>query len=396
MDEPSYLRLVEGALWMNSVPKGNVSRISPADAFQLEVDDRQRRRENALSRFTKFGGIKSVESASKLVNIYRNNFVSLGMQQELLTSVHELHDLRLLVEDSGTPVLLLLPRTLTALYERASACRFLDDDIQITKSFLCMEYLSQTAKTVPLVRSNVGTIIQSILLDDAYDPGTFKLSYRGEREVHYCDEDGVNIHGYEPWHGTRWASLLQTVPMGAYILCISIHSDGVASGSEEKYPFSFLVENFPTTTRPGIRTQRVFGMGSHADIRKPRGSNIPEKLNAQQKVIKYTLQSRVGAEMLSDFDALAASGAFFLIPTLDGSLQRVKLFCRLWSYKADMAEQQALVAVRSYDCTGCFGQQYAIRDGRGRAGTPNRPHMPQHSRERWSTWPSGRLRVCSC
>lgn len=159
------------------------------------------------------------------------------------------------------------------------------------------------------------------------------------------------------------------------MLCISLHSDGVASGAQEKYPFSLTVENFPTASRPGDRTQRVFGMGSHADIRKARGSSIPENLNPQQKVIKYTLGSRVAAEELADLEVLAATGAYFFIRTNNGSLLRIKLFIRVIFWKADMAEQQALVALRTYDCTSCYGHQHAISNGKGRAGTANRPHM---------------------
>ena len=366
---------MEGALWMSSVPKGNPTLREPADAYSLEVADRERRQANAEGRFGKFGGLKAVQSASQLVSIYRNNFISLGTQQEMLTSVHELHELKLLVEDNGNPVSLLVPRTLTALYERANASRYLDDDIRMTKSFLCMAFLSQTAMIVPLVRSDVGAVIQSILLDDAYEPGAFRLSYRGEQQVYYCDADGCQIHGYEPWQTPRWRALLQTIPNGGYMLCLSVHSDGVASENQEKYPYSIVVENFPTESRPGVRTQRVFAMGSHPDIRKPRGSSIPEKLDPQQKVIKYAIQSRVASEMLSDLEVLAATGADFFIRSLDGSIQRVKLFIRLYSYKADMAEQQAITGVRSYDCTGCFGHQFAIRDGRGRAGSDNRPHI---------------------
>jgi hypothetical protein len=296
VDEPSILRHTEGAIWMSSTPKGITSEISPAHAHTLEIEDRKRRHENAIGRFVRFGGMQAVESAAHLVSMYRTNCISLGVQQQMLTSMHDLNDLSLLVEDKGSPVTLMLPRTLTALYERASARRYLDEDIQITKTFLCMAFLSQTAMTVPIVRSNAASIIQSILLDEAYPPGSFHLSYSGEPQVHYCDQFGTEIHGHEPWHGTRWRHLLMTVPVGGYILCISVHSDGVASGAQEKYPFSLTVENFSTLSRPGDRTQRVFGMGSHADIRKARGSSIPENLNLQQKVIKHTLQSRVAAE----------------------------------------------------------------------------------------------------
>jgi len=360
---------------MSSTPKGITSEISPAHAHTLEIEDRKRRHENAIGRFVRFGGMQAVESAAHLVSMYRTNCISLGVQQQMLTSMHDLNDLSLLVEDKGSPVTLMLPRTLTALYERASARRYLDDDIQITKTFLCMAFLSQTAMTVPIVRSNAASIIQSILLDEAYPPGSFHLSFSGEPQVHYCDQFGTEIHGHEPWHGTRWRHLLKTVPVGGYILCISVHSDGVASGAQEKYPFSLTVENFSTLSRPGDRTQRVFGMGSHADIRKARGSSIPENLNPQQKVIKYTLQSRVAAEELADLEVLAASGAYFNIRSLDGSQRRLKLFIRVVFYKADMAEQQAITAVRTYDCTSCYGHQHAISNGKGRAGTDNRPHM---------------------
>ena len=73
VDGPSILRHTEGALWMSSTPKGITLDISPADAHILEVQDRQRRHENAIGRFGRFGGKQAVDSAAYLVSMYITN-----------------------------------------------------------------------------------------------------------------------------------------------------------------------------------------------------------------------------------------------------------------------------------------------------------------------------------
>jgi len=276
---------------------------------------------------------------------------------------------------TGTAVELMVPKSVNALYNRAAAGRYLDSDVSVTKSSICMAAMQQGSLVVPVTRVDIGCILQSMILDPEIPPGSFLLEYNGSPPRVYCDETGVPVQGPELYHGTRWTELLASVPRGGHLLVVYVHSDGVESAGHSRLPYSLGIGNFPSILQGGEKGLRVIGMGSRPEVRKPRGTSVAETLSPLQKAMKYTINSRAAAEQLADLEKLAECGADFLVRQFDGTLRQVRLFPRIGVWKADMAEQQALLGLRKDDCSDCFGLQHATADQRGPVGSKNRPHM---------------------
>ena len=309
------------------------------------------------------------------MQLFKQINLSQGAQQHIMSGVHAINDAGLLVKTFGDRVELNLPRKLITLQERGAATRVLDKDVSVTHTKFCMESMGQTKKECGVVRSDVATIIQSMLLDTDSRPGSFLLEGRRDRRRQYCDEHGNALRGTEPYHGSRWNDLLDSIPDDGYLLAVSLTSDSVESTGHDRHPISMWLNNVAKDDGCGERRLRVIAMTGVVEVRRARGTKVSETLRWDQKAVKKGLQVRMFAEILIDLEGLATTGAFFWVPMHDGSVQRLKLYPRLEVWAADMCEQQAVLGITSTYCHNCYAYGFCTRHGAGAAGTPNRPHM---------------------
>ena len=379
IDEPRVLR-TEGTLWALSTPSAGEQPLEhPADVWrrqQLELAESIREGVLRFGRKSRQSDLL-VKTAAKFISEARLRHMSKGNQQAMLDVIHALHDQCGLV--SGVDGELLLPRTLDAATARADAALTSDADVPVFKSTFCMSALLQTTQTVSVLTGDVAGILQEMLLHPRIAPESIFIETRGDDPRVYCDENGRPLSGPEPWHTERHRKLMATVPPGAKVLMVGLHTDGVHTASGSKYPLSISIENFTGAERPGERGLCKAGLAGNIDIRKPRGSSVAEKLNDRQKSLKNNLLAREAAELLARLDALAGSPVRFLVPrrNLSGGIDFVEesLYIRVWGWRADMAEQQALLGVYKDSCCNGFCFEHAIADGKGGVGTSNRPHM---------------------
>jgi hypothetical protein len=380
--EPLWLR-GEGTKWMSSTPNRSdfiLWNEEPADLYSRRSNDRLLAADNISHRLAASGvAEKRQQAAVMMTRELRALFQSGGQQQRILAIIHRLHDSHLLVDDHCTTALL-LPRDVRTLQDRATGGIVLDEDVSSTVSNLCMAQLQQQSQVVEVSRSNIGEILQEMLLDPAIPNGGILLEDIHTEPRVYQDDTGTPLYGPEAYHGSTYSRLRQTTTERGFLLVFSVHSDGVNSFKHSRYPYSIMIENVPTYHKDANNELRILGMGATPNIRKPRGSNIQEKLNRVQKVIKYTLLSRVGAELLADAEEYAKTPRMFWIKGPDGSLSRHPCHLRLLTWKADMMEQNNLVGIATDSCTKCYGYSHSTRDGRGGAGTPNRPHLSVETR----------------
>jgi hypothetical protein len=211
--------------------------IEPADAHNKAESQRQLQFDEAESRFAKQGGREAVEGAGHWMQLFKQINLSKGAQQHLISGVHAINDARLLVK--GETVELNLPRKVITLLGRGAPTRVLDKDVPVIHSKFCMESMRQTKRECSVVRSDVGTILQSMLLDTDSRPGSFLLERRGDRRRKYCDQDGNVLRGTEPFHGYRWDDLLDSIPDDGYLLALILTSDAVESTGHDRHPMSF-------------------------------------------------------------------------------------------------------------------------------------------------------------
>lgn len=379
IDEPRVLR-TEGTLWALSAPSAGADELEhPADVWRRQQLERAESIREGVLRF----GRKSrqsdllIKTAAKFVSEARLRHMSKGNQQAMLDVIHALHDQCGLVE--GVDGELLLPRTLDAATARADAALTSDADVPVYKSTFCMSALLQTTQTVSVLTGDVAGILQEMLLHPRIAPESLFIETRGDDPRVYCDENGNKLSGPEPWHTERHRNLMATVPNGAKVLMVGLHTDGVHTSAGSKYPFSISIENFTGAERPGERGLCKAGLAGNVDIRKPRGSQVSEKLNDRQKSLKYNLLAREAAELLARLNALAGTAVRFLVPRRNqsGGIDFVEesMYIRVWGWRADMAEQQALLGVYKDSCTNGFCFEHATADGKGGVGSKNRPHM---------------------
>jgi hypothetical protein len=343
-----------------------VPRVQPADAHLAEIADRTRRKQEAYERYERHGGETAVKCASALIELFNENNMPKALQGRILLGLHRVHDAGLLVVSPDIPVALNFSKSIDGLYNRGDSGCILDGDINITSTSFCMEAMLQTSKTVDVVRTDIGETIQSILLDCSIRPGSFLMETRDGPRRQYVDENGTALRGTSCHHGSMWYDNLQTVPDDGVMLAVLVHTDGVDSCGKSEKPISIQLANFPLGDGCGDRRMRCFALGAEASIRFPRGTNISETLTEETDAQKNKLKNRTMADALSELEGMALVGAEFWVRDHDGSLIRKKMYPRLLVIQADMAEQQALVAVASYDCHGCLGQQHAtqIRGGK--------------------------------
>ena len=368
---PNSLR--SNCLWMSSVPRAPMRTIEPADAHNQAESQRQLEFDEAESRFARQGGREAVEGAGHWMQLFKQINLSKGAQQHIISGVHAINDARLLVK--GETVELNLPRKVITLLGRGAPTRVLDKDVPVIHSKFCMESMRQTKRECSVVRSDVGTILQSMLLDTDSRPGSFLLERRGDRRRKYCDQDGNVLRGTEPFHGYRWDDLLDSIPDDGYLLALILTSDAVESTGHDRHPMSFSNANLAKDDGSGERRLRCFAMTGVVETRRPRGTKVAEALGWDQKAVKKVLQVRMFAENLVDLDVLATTGAYFWVSIYDGTYRRVKLYPRLFVWAADMAEQQAALGISSTYCANCYAYSWCTKHGAGTAGTPNRPHM---------------------
>jgi hypothetical protein len=349
--------------------------VEPADAYTISEANRVTELNAADERFEQQGGKDAVDAAGHWLQLFRTLHVSQGNQQSIISGVHAINDAGLLVKPCGKPMEVNLPRKLITLQTRGGGTRVLDEDVPLIRTFFCMQSMRQTAQTCSVVRSDVSVIIQSILLDIDSRPGVFLVEGPMDRRREYCDEHGNSLRGTEPYHGSRWDVLRSTVPADGKLLAVVVTSDSVESQRKDRHPIAMSLANIPNGDGSGERRIRCFGMTGVVQTRKARGSKVSESLAWDQKAYKKNLYTRMFAELLVDFQELAKHGAFFWVRMQDGSLQRIKLYPRLFAWQADMEEQHDCSGIGTKLCHRCFAYADVTKDGAGCAGTPNRPHM---------------------
>ena len=168
---------------MSSVPRAPMRTSEPANAHNQAESQRQIEFDEAESRFARQGGREAVEGAGHWMQLFKQINLSKGAQQHIISGVHA-------ITVKGETVELNLPRKVIKLLGRGAPTRVLDKDVPVIHSKFCMESMRQTKRECSVVRSDVGTIIQSMLLDTDSRPGSFLLERRGDRRRKYCDQDG--------------------------------------------------------------------------------------------------------------------------------------------------------------------------------------------------------------
>ena len=321
INEPRFLR-APGSMWASSTPTRSPfidwSR-EPSERYTRRLNDRLQAAENTRLRLMRCGAAeKQQESAVMLIRELRDANFSNGEQQRMLSIMNKLHEHHLLVESSTSP--LLVPKTLGALKARATGTVVDDSDVTLTVSQICMTEMLQPLNVVEVSRVDIAEVLQSMLLDEDLSGSACIFEGNNSDPRVYVDLDDNFLQGPEIYHGTTYSRLLATVPDGAFLIVFSMHSDGVNSFGHSRHPFHVMLENVPTVHRDSKKELRCLGMGNSPCLRKPRNSNIPEDLNPDQRAVKATIISRVGAELLADAEELARTGAEFVLRAPDGSL----------------------------------------------------------------------------
>ena len=303
------------SLSFTSNPIGSPISVQPADQIAAHDLERAHRKDAAMAIYTRGAGDAVLEAASITVSMFRNSYVPLTIQQTVLTTVNMLHDKGLLVVGGvgvGGGGDLTLPKTVETLYHRArnAGAVVLDHDIHVKTVNISMVELRQADQVVTLQKYDVLTVIQNLLLDPHLPAGCVYLRPRGDSCPIYMDENETLVQGNETYQGTRWGELEQSLPHGGVMLGIGIHSDGVVCENHSVRPYMVTVENIPCAFRNGDRGCAKFGMCPSPSIRKPRSSNIAERLDPVQSIVKHSIEARSASEMLADLEAAAGSEVY--------------------------------------------------------------------------------------
>jgi len=299
-----------------------------------------------------------------------------GTVDNVLKTIHHLADTGNLVISTGsiTPSCA-LPRDLRTLESRADGDVFLDSDTEVHVTCISQAELLQTRQVVKVWKTNVLDVIQSILMDPSYPPGSLYMQRRGERGLEYVTAEGEKLRTFEAYTNGRWNDLLETIPPDTYLLALAVHSDGVAVGEQTHYPWSISVVNFPFRFRTNRYGLSKFGFAEKPHIRKPRNSAYSERLAPNQKDCKNALTSRIAAEVLADLEFAAQKPLLFAVRSLDGSLHDTLFTLRMHHFQQDIEEWLACNGSSGKNCNDCLGVQNAMADGAGGPGTENRPFL---------------------
>jgi hypothetical protein len=303
--------------------------------------------------------------------------MSRGTVNNVLSTIHHLAETGNLVESTGGAInpSCVLPRDIRSLESRADGNVYLDFDTNLHMTSISQVELGQTRQVVNVWKTNVVDVLQTYLLDPSFPPGSLYLQRRGEKGNEYVSANGEKLRHFEAYTNDRWNDLLETIPVGTYLLAVAIHSDGVAVGDRSHYPWSITVVNFPFRFRTGRFGLSKFGFAEKPHIRKPRNSRYSEHLGQYQKDCKNALTSRIAAEVLADLEFAAQNPLVFAVRNLDGSVREIPCSVRLHHAQQDIEELLACNGVSGHICNECCGVQKAMSAGAGGAGTKNRPFL---------------------
>ena len=381
IDEPGILR-APGTVSAMCLPSNYWTYgpgTMPSEVYLREVSDRQLRRHNATQRLSRSGGEQAVQAACVILRFFRMHFLSRRNQERVLSVVNALADSGILTlrgtENLDDVDRCQLPRTLKCLEARAASVVVSPKDIEVSAVRLSISDLRQLKTEVTVHRSNPAKVLQDLILEAGFPDGSFNLTFGGAKRSQYCDQDGVEVFGFEAYHGSRWQQLKATVPNDTVVLGVTVWSDGVASQGRGLHPIMVSVNNFPRSLRGGPNGTALLATSTKIPIRKPRGSDHNEKLDPEQKRLHKTLKSVLATLCLAELDGLCQAPVDFMYRLKDGSLSKRRTQVRVIAYSADMAEKDDFIAVGKEDCHVCYGYSNATGSGQGGPGSPNRPHM---------------------
>ena len=347
-------------------------------AYDARQCARTQAKEDALQRRRIFNTIdaqRSNDACSKFITITRNLNFSGGQQSAILEMMHELHNDSLLVAGL-MPGRLLLPKTIETVAKASDGKLHLENDISIHTVTLDTTALQQGHTSCEVHASNVADVIQNILLDNRYPPGSLFLQNKdtaGREYVELADPTETSsarrdLYGHEPFDNERWKSCLQTCT--DFLLGIAIHSDGVRAGKETHHPWSISIVNFPAEYREMVK----FAMSENLKIRVPRNSTLHEHLDSDQKIAKRSLKSKIAFTALASLEELARNGPVtFWVRNADNSLQAVKFDIRLLYFQQDIEEWLDCNGCSVKLCGDCEGTATAFKSGQ--PGSKYRPFI---------------------
>lgn len=367
------LDLPPGAVHADTPPVSALEFLGPLEhpydaAVRVEAN-RCARVDAAARQYSRQGGLRAIRAASRILKVFRRNFLSRSAQVEVLVAVNEMHDENLLeARESTEPAAnrspCLLPRTLEALERRGDPNLVQGEDINSRKVRFSTVQIEQQQQAVEMVIGDIPAYIQSILDDPRTPPGQFFFQTTGTHRS-YTTEDGTPLFGPEIYHGKEWKTKAEAIPDGAIMLGIIVSSDGTIAQGGTRYPVRISVANQPLETRLKDAGSRLADFGPTILIRRPRGSKHHETLGRASKQAKRQILSAFPAHMLADLDFMASKAIDFRIWNLnengDRASSRVSVHMRCLLYVTDKKEEQALLALSSEWCPRCLSHEEAIK-----------------------------------
>lgn len=196
---PSYL-LPPGVLHIESTPfveSDTGSRGQPSDIWDRMMLRAATLRAEALRcRGDDENARRQVEAAALFFRRCRARAMSLADMEAVLSVLHELHEQGVLLEEgSGFVGDLCLPKSGYILEARAEGSVIQDDDILVTVYSIDQTPLLQMQDYVRVWTVDFKMLLQAILLDDIFPPGSCWLQQRDEMVLrtisfhNYCQHD---------------------------------------------------------------------------------------------------------------------------------------------------------------------------------------------------------------
>ena len=316
-----------------------------------------------------------MDGALILLRAFRSAGLSLEGQATILRAIQDLRSVGIIAGPAGDPAHWVIPSQPEALHRRAEDLLPRDDDIPSRTVNLDTAPLRQLQTEAAVAIKSYPMLLQDILSDARIDQTQLWLRRGGSGAAEYLSASGERLHGPEPWQGNkRWNDLLQTVPIGGYMLGLIIWSDGVLSQSKTNTPMRVSIANFCSRERLKDGADRLLAILPDVRIRAPMGSAHHERLDPAQARDKAQILVDGAAHALAVVEADAREGEGSIVVSVQG-LGDVPVHVRVLGYNADIKEQSAVLVFSNAHCPRCEGITVARRKEAAKAAEARKPYL---------------------
>jgi len=199
--EPQHL-LSEGSIHPSNPPTIFDSKPrQPADFYDIVVALREEKNDKGQETYSRYGGHTALAAASSLMGAFKQMFLPKSQQAFLLKHLHEMHEEKLLLVQTGTDDVqpkLLIPKDMDAFEGRANCVQITENEVYSNRIKVHTGDIQMNSDFAEIFVGDVPRLIQEILLDVRLDPKTLFMSANGLPNAFY-DELGDIVRRYSSY-----------------------------------------------------------------------------------------------------------------------------------------------------------------------------------------------------